>query len=140
VNKVEEAIKRFRSNRENGRLFLEAQAEVRLSEKMTDLRLQAGLTQRDLAGRLNVSQAYVAKLENGGYDKCGVGTLRGIALALGFEIAFDAMFVPHSHGYAPTSSQSRTVILHASNHSTHPISRKVIDFQAARRDREAAVG
>lgn len=54
--------------------------------------------------------------------------MRGIALALGFEIAFDAMFVPYSRGYTSTSPQPRTVVLHASNHSVHPISKKAIDI------------
>ena len=94
MNKVEQAIRRFRSTPRNETMFLEAEAELQLSEKMIDLRLAAGLTQKQLAERLGISQAYVAKLESGGYDKAGIGTLRGIALALGHDLAFDSMFVP----------------------------------------------
>lgn len=140
MNKVESAIKKFRADPENERLFLEAQAELRLTEQMTELRLQAGLTQKELAQRLAVSQAYVAKLEGGAYDKCGIGTLRGIALALGFEIDFTAMFVRQHRGYAATRSDVPTITLRASSSTDRSIAANVIDFQAAQRQKVAAVG
>ena len=139
MNKVEQAIRKFRADRANERLFLEAQAEIRLSEKMTKIRLEAGLTQRELADRLSVSQAYIAKMECGGYDKCGVGTLRRIAVALGYDIAFDAMFVRQHRGYASMDQAERPIILHASDHARHTLADKIIDFQS-RKERVAAVG
>lgn len=140
MNKVEQAIKKFRADQGNERLFLEAQAEIRLSEKMTQLRLEAGLTQKELAERLDVSQAYVAKMECGGYDKCGIGTLRGIAVALGYDIAFDTMFIRQHRGYASMDQTARPIILHAPDHTSHSLSKKVIDFQSALKERVAAVG
>ena len=140
MNKVETAIRKFRANPENERLFLEAQAEIRLAEQMTELRLQAGLTQKELAQRLSVSQAYVAKLEGGAYDKCGIGTLRGIALALGFEVDFGAMFVRKHRGYAATTTHIPTITLDASGSPDRFIADNVIDFQAAQKQKIAAVG
>lgn len=101
MNKVDEAIKRFRERPKHDHLFLEAQAELRLSEKMLRLRLDAGFTQKGLADRLNVSQAHIAKLEGGSYEKCGIGSLRSIALALGHDIDFDAMFTRRHRRDAP---------------------------------------
>ncbi len=137
MTKVEEAINKFRSNSERDRLFLQAQAEIRLSEKMIALRLDAGLTQKELADRLNVSQAFIAKMEAGGYDKCGIGTLRGIALALGCDISFHAMFVRHQKDAVMEESPTQ-IILHTASHTL--VNGNVIDFDRYREERVAAVG
>jgi transcriptional regulator with XRE-family HTH domain len=71
-----------------------ADLELELCDRMVDLRKRAGLTQRQLADRLGFSQAYIAKLENGAYDSCGIGTLRTFARALGHDINIDALFTP----------------------------------------------
>jgi transcriptional regulator with XRE-family HTH domain len=139
MNKVEKAIKRFRSTPQNDRMFLEAEAELRLSERMIELRHKAGLTQKELADRLGVSQAYVGKLEGGGYDRSGIGTLRGIALALGHDIALETMFVPQNAiRYAARDVEPR-IILHAPDHSEHILSQTVVDL-AAYKERQVAAG
>lgn len=141
MSKLDKLIENFRSDKESERLFLEAQAEIRLSEKMTAMRLAAGYTQADLAKQLDVSQAYIAKLENGGYDNCRIGTLRSIALALGSDISFETMFIAFHRGYGATQSTPK-VILHAPDHSTSSLSQNVIDFQSVllQRDRQVAFG
>lgn len=68
--------------------------EIELCDLMIEMRRQAGLTQEDLARRVGFSQAYIAKLENGAYDRAGIGTLRRFALALGHDINIGAMFKP----------------------------------------------
>lgn len=122
-------------------MFLEAQAEIGLSEKMIDLRLKAGLTQKQLADRLGVSQAYIGKLESGGYGKAGIATLRGIALALGYDLAIESMFLLRSDlRYAVRDAGDRNIIFHAPDHTEHSIAKKVIDFGAHRKQRIAAIG
>ncbi len=133
MNKIEKAIQQFRSDPEHARLFDEALAEVTLSERMADLRLIAKLTQKELADRLNVSQAYIAKLETGGYDRCGIGHLRTIALACGHELRIDAMFEPNGRGYAALAVLPRIT-------SPAREASKVINFTAFAREREHAVG
>jgi transcriptional regulator with XRE-family HTH domain len=139
MNKVEKAIKRFRSTPQNDRMFLEAEAELRLSERMIELRHKAGLTQKKLADRLGVSQAYVGKLESGGYDRSGIGTLRGVALALGHDIALETMFVPQNSIRYAARDVERNIILHAADHSEHILSRTVVDL-AKYKERRVAVG
>lgn len=72
-----------------------ADLELELCDQMVELRERAGLTQHAFAARLNYSQAYIAKLENGGYDNCGIGTLRKFVRALGYDIKIDRLFVPN---------------------------------------------
>jgi transcriptional regulator with XRE-family HTH domain len=68
--------------------------ELELCERMIELREDAGLTQSALAQKLGYTQGYVAKLENGAYDRSGIGTLRTFALALGYDLDLDNLFVP----------------------------------------------
>jgi transcriptional regulator with XRE-family HTH domain len=68
--------------------------ELELCERMVELREDAGFTQAELAERLGFTQGYVAKLENGAYDRCGVGTLRTFALALGYDLDLKHLFEP----------------------------------------------
>jgi transcriptional regulator with XRE-family HTH domain len=76
--------------------------ELDLCDRMVELRENAGLTQAALAENLGFTQGYIAKLENGAYDRCGIGTLRTFALALGCDIDLESLFKP----IAAYSSQS----------------------------------
>jgi transcriptional regulator with XRE-family HTH domain len=138
MNEIDRAIRDFRADPENDRLFLEARAEIDLSERMTDMRLDAGLTQAELGERLGKTQAYVAKMEGGGYDRCGVGTLRTFCRALGHDLNVDAMFEPLTTGAKISSSSRRIVLSGASAHTVLP--KNVIELEARRSMREAAVG
>ena len=71
-----------------------ADLELDLCDRLVEMREKAGLTQRQLAERLGFTQGYVAKLENGAYDRSGIGTLRAFALALGNDVDLDHFFVP----------------------------------------------
>jgi len=68
--------------------------ELDLCDRMVEMREDAGLTQRQLGERLGFTQGYIAKLENGAYDRAGIGTLRMVALALGYDIDLDHFFMP----------------------------------------------
>ena len=99
MNKLDELIRDFRSDPEQDELFRQSEAELALADRMTEMRLDAGLTQAELAERLGKTQAYVAKMEAGGYDRCGIGTLQTFARALGHQLDATAMFVSSSaHG------------------------------------------
>jgi transcriptional regulator with XRE-family HTH domain len=71
---------------------------------MIDIRLAAGLTQRDLATRLGKTQAHIATLESGAYEKCGIGILRSVARALGVDLMVRSMFAPVKHGYGGSAA------------------------------------
>jgi DNA-binding XRE family transcriptional regulator len=66
--------------------FEEIVAEHDLWEQLVEARLEAGLTQKDLAKLLGVSQAQVARLEKCGYDAYTLSTLRRHAQALGKRV------------------------------------------------------
>lgn len=68
--------------------------ELDLCDRMIELRETLGLTQQQLAEKLGFSQGYIAKLENGAYDRCGIGTLRRFALALGHDLNLESLFRP----------------------------------------------
>ena len=59
------------------------------------LRLLSGLTQTDVASRLNVRQAAISKLEKGG--EVFLSTIQRYVEALGASLKIDAAFPAHSH-------------------------------------------
>lgn len=67
-----------------GRLLYEEEAgKMDLWLQLVEARQAAGLTQQELAKRLGVSQAQVARIEKRGYDAYTLNTLRRYVNALG---------------------------------------------------------
>ncbi len=79
----EEWRARFLASPENRRLYEEEAAKQALWLQFVEARLAAGLSQRELAKRLGVSQAQVARIEKRGYDCYTLITLRRYIQALG---------------------------------------------------------
>ncbi len=65
--------------------YLEAVADEELGRRLRELRLQAGLTQAELAARVGISQPNVARLESG-VNPPNLSTLRKIADALSADV------------------------------------------------------
>lgn len=57
-----------------------------MGEKIKELRMEAGLTQEQLAERCGLSRATINAIENGKYDSVIVKTLAKIADALGVTL------------------------------------------------------
>jgi transcriptional regulator with XRE-family HTH domain len=70
----------------------EAETRLRLAQQLHDLREQAGLTQREVAERAGTSRSVIARLEQPGYEKHTLSTLRRVAGAMGFDVRVE--FVP----------------------------------------------
>ena len=70
-------------------IYKEEAAKKELWLQLVEARQAAGLTQAELARRLGVSQAQVARIEKCGYDSYTLNTLRRYVQALGktLEIA-----------------------------------------------------
>lgn len=64
-------------------VYEEESAKQELWRQLVDARQAAGLTQAELAERLGVSQAQVARIEKRGYDAHTLTTLRRYVEALG---------------------------------------------------------
>jgi transcriptional regulator with XRE-family HTH domain len=54
-------------------------------QRIQRLRLESGITQRDLAGRLKIDYTYLSKLENDRGEPPGEATIRGLAKVLDVE-------------------------------------------------------
>ena len=74
---------RFMADPENRRLYEEEAAKSELWLQLADARQASGLTQTEVAKRLGVSQAQVARIEKRGYDAYTLNTLRRYVKALG---------------------------------------------------------
>ncbi len=64
-------------------IYLEEAAKKELWLQLVEARRAAGLTQQQMAERLGVSQAQVARIEKRGYDAYTINTLRRYVAALG---------------------------------------------------------
>lgn len=74
---------RLLSTPEGRRAYAEEAAKKELWLQLVEARMDAGLTQQELADRLGVSQAQVARLERRGYDAYTLTSLRRYVDALG---------------------------------------------------------
>ncbi len=90
---AEEFSAQFRRDPENERLYRESEIRLDLAERMTRMRREAQLSQQQLADRVGRKQSFVARLERGAYDRCGLSTLRTFARAMGFDLDASQMFV-----------------------------------------------
>lgn len=75
---------------ENRRIYEEEAAKKELWLQLVEARLNAGLTQAEMAERLGVSQTQVARIEKSGYDADTLTTLRKYVRALGDGFALKA--------------------------------------------------
>lgn len=95
----------FLADPENRRLYEEEAAKKELWLQLVEARQAAGLTQAELAKRLGVSQAQVARMEKRGYDAYSLTSLRRYVAALGEGFTLDvrirktafAYDIPDSH-------------------------------------------
>jgi DNA-binding XRE family transcriptional regulator len=71
------------STPKNRQLYDEEAAKKELWLQLTEARQMAGLTQSQVARRLGVSQAQVARIEKRGYDSYTLNSLRRYVGALG---------------------------------------------------------
>ncbi len=79
----------FLADPEYRRLYEEEAAKSELWLQVVEVRQAAGLTQAELARRMGVSQAQVARIEKRGYDAYTLNTLRRFIKAVGDEFELD---------------------------------------------------
>lgn len=83
-----EDIERELRDPEYARLFGEADAKSEFAIALARARDRAGVTQKELADRLGVSQAYIAKLSAGDANPT-LGAVGRMLAALGFSLVMD---------------------------------------------------
>jgi ribosome-binding protein aMBF1 (putative translation factor) len=64
-------------------------AELEIAGKIHQLRIERGLSQRDLAKKVGTSQSVIARLENAGYHGHSTTMLTRIAQSLGAKLVID---------------------------------------------------
>ncbi len=74
---------------ETRKIYEEEAAKKELWLQLVEARMDAGLTQSQLAKRLGVSQAQVARIEKRGYDSYTLKTLRRYVDAIGSGLAVE---------------------------------------------------
>ena len=62
---------------------------LRIADKIRQLRKKAGLSQKELAKRINTGQSAISRLENSSYEPSTMNTLVKIAKALGYNLTID---------------------------------------------------
>jgi transcriptional regulator with XRE-family HTH domain len=73
----------LQQNPEYQTIYDEETAKSELWLQLVEARQEAGLTQKQMAERIGVSQAQVARIEKEGYDAYTLNTLRKYIAALG---------------------------------------------------------
>ena len=81
--------KAFLADPNNRSIYEEEAAKKELWLQLVEARQEAGLTQEQVAQRLGVSQAQVARIEKRGYDAYTLTTLRRYVKALGQGVALE---------------------------------------------------
>lgn len=94
----------LRSNPEYQAIYDEEAAKGDLWLQLVEARQAAGLTQAELAQRLGVSQAQVARIEKRGYDAYTLTTLRRYVHALGPEFSLEVSIRRSDSSAAPAAA------------------------------------
>ena len=79
----------LRADPEYQAIYAEEAAKSELWLQLVEARQAAGLTQQQVAERMGVSQAQVARIEKAGYDAYTLRTLRRYLDALGDEFSLE---------------------------------------------------
>ncbi len=89
-NKTADALsilrQRYGNDQELQKMVEEERAAASVSRAIYDARKRAGVSQQELARRIDTSQSAIARLEDGDYDGHTVAILGRVAHALGLEL------------------------------------------------------
>ncbi|MCY3024187.1 MAG: helix-turn-helix transcriptional regulator [Planctomycetota bacterium] len=73
----------------------QARINEAVARQIHDLRVKAGLTQRELAGRVGTTASVICRLEDADYDSHSLSMLKRIADALDMQL--DVRFISRRH-------------------------------------------
>jgi ribosome-binding protein aMBF1 (putative translation factor) len=82
----------FEGKPEMEAMLEEERANAEVARLVYDLRAQAGLTQKELAGRVGTTASVISRLEDADYNAHSLSMLRRIAAAVGHRVQIS--FVP----------------------------------------------
>jgi ribosome-binding protein aMBF1 (putative translation factor) len=90
--------KRYIKNKADRDSLERERENLTVAEQVHMLRTQAGLSQKQLAGKVGTTQSVISRLEDADYDGHSLTMLRRIALALNQKI--QVQFIPEDAQYA----------------------------------------
>jgi DNA-binding XRE family transcriptional regulator len=90
------------ANPEVRAIYQEEAAKKELWLQLVEARQQAKLTQAEMARRIGISQAQVARIEKSGYDAYTLNTLRRYVTALGDQVELEVRIKARSPQTFPT--------------------------------------
>jgi ribosome-binding protein aMBF1 (putative translation factor) len=85
VHDYNEMLKEELKNPEFRKEYDALEEEFEVAKQVIDLRLKKGLTQKELAEKVNTSQSCIARLESGTYQNMSLSFLRRVGEALGVQ-------------------------------------------------------
>jgi predicted XRE-type DNA-binding protein len=91
----------FLADPNNRHIYEEEAAKSELWLQLVEARQAAGLTQKQVAERMGVSQAQVARIEKAGYGSYTLRTLRRYLDALGNEFTLEVAVKPREESASP---------------------------------------
>lgn len=108
ARRYEQWSKKFETNPQLKKIYAEESAKMELWLQLAEARQAAGLTQNEMAKRLGVSQAQVARIEKRGYDAYTLNTLRRYVQALGKEYALEVTVrhLGREEAFSPSASSA----------------------------------
>ena len=90
TNAVDILHRRYYDNKPEREEELDAERQnANVSRTLYELRKAAGITQEELAKRVNTTPSVISRLENEGYDGHSLSTLKKIAGALGRRVRIE---------------------------------------------------
>ncbi|MBD3422007.1 MAG: helix-turn-helix domain-containing protein [Chitinivibrionales bacterium] len=81
----DEMLKKELKNLEFRKEYEALEEEFEVAKQVIKLRLKNGLTQKELAQKVNTSQSCIARLESGSYKNVSLSFLRRVGNALGVK-------------------------------------------------------
>ncbi len=85
----EKQLEGYLEDPEFARAFEEETHKLRLALRISELREKRGMTQKDLAKKLNTTQSVISRLESAQYESYSIKTLKKVAEALHCELVID---------------------------------------------------
>jgi ribosome-binding protein aMBF1 (putative translation factor) len=85
IHDYDEMLKEDLKNPEFRKEYDALEEEFEVAKQVIDLRLKNGLTQKELAEKVNTSQSCIARLESGTYQNLSLSFLRRVGNALGVQ-------------------------------------------------------
>ncbi|MBI2850302.1 MAG: helix-turn-helix transcriptional regulator [Chloroflexi bacterium] len=110
AHSFDEDLERELRDPEFARLFGEDHAKSIFALTLANARLKAGLTQKELAEKAGVSQAYIAKLE-GGEANPTLGRIGSLLAVMGLSLVTDVTALsPRSEGSSKDVGKSKEMV------------------------------